>query len=158
MWADVRGITIAEWFLGLAFTAELCLTGAPFCLSVDTKHMRQAYDQSSQCPLNNKHNLPCSVRAKASPSLYLTCTHRPAEASLCPPEKAGGRQQGMKEGLYISWDTEMEKLMHIPCITHGPLESNTKPCLFPCQGVSGFGCTESEDCCLANQNPSPQLL
>lgn len=31
-----RGITIAEWFLGLEFTAELCLTGAPFGLSVDT--------------------------------------------------------------------------------------------------------------------------
>lgn len=75
--AGGRGITIAEWFLGLEFTAELCLTGAPFCLSVDTKHMRQAYDQGSQCPLNNKHNLLCSVRAKAFSIPYLTCTHRP---------------------------------------------------------------------------------
>lgn len=34
--AGGRGITIAEWFLGLEFAAELCLTGAPFGLSVDT--------------------------------------------------------------------------------------------------------------------------
>lgn len=34
--AGRRGITMAEWFLGLEFTAELCLTGAPFGLSVDT--------------------------------------------------------------------------------------------------------------------------
>ena len=48
--AGIRGITIAEWFLGLEFTAEFCLTGAPFCLSVDTKHMRQAYDQKLTVP------------------------------------------------------------------------------------------------------------
>lgn len=36
----VRGITVAEWFLGAELVAALGLAGAPFCLSVDAKHNR----------------------------------------------------------------------------------------------------------------------
>lgn len=38
-----RGITIAEWFLELAFTAALCLAGPLFCLSVGAEHSETSF-------------------------------------------------------------------------------------------------------------------
>lgn len=72
--------------------------------------------RSSQCPLDNKHNLVCSVRAKAlSPILYLTCTHRPKpKLPAAHLMHLGKGSRGMKEGLYIFWniwEADIEKLM-----------------------------------------------